>query len=76
MSDTLGQTPAAQPIGRLLPRPEVERETGLSRSTIYRLMGQGKFPRPLRTSHQRVGWPLTVIEAWKNSRPVADPSDI
>lgn len=63
-------------MGRLLPRPEVEREIGLSRSTIYRLMEQGKFPRPLRTSHQRVAWPLEVIEAWKNSRPVADPSGI
>nr|WP_288486903.1 AlpA family phage regulatory protein [uncultured Novosphingobium sp.] len=59
-----------------MPRPEVERETGLSRSTIYRLMEQDKFPRPLRTAHRRVGWPVAVIEAWKNSRPVADPSDL
>ena len=33
---------------RLLRRPEVEELTGLSRASIYRWMGSGKFPPPVR----------------------------
>ncbi|RZA14989.1 MAG: AlpA family phage regulatory protein [Proteobacteria bacterium] len=54
---------------RLLPRREVEHETGLSRSTIYRLMDAGKFPRPRRTAARKVGWRASDVEAWKQSRP-------
>lgn len=30
--------------------PEVERRTGLSRATIYRMASAGEFPRPIRLS--------------------------
>lgn len=30
--------------------PEVERRTGLSRATVYRMAGAGEFPRPIRLS--------------------------
>ena len=33
---------------RLLRRREVEKITGMSRSSIYRLMQEDEFPRPLR----------------------------
>jgi prophage regulatory protein len=62
--------------GRLLRRPEVERETGLSRSSIYRLMDEGKFPRPRRTGHRAVAWPSVEIDAWKASRPFADAMEV
>ena len=42
--------------------------TGLSVPTIYRLMSQGCFPRPLKiTSHARA-WKLSDINAWIDSR--------
>jgi prophage regulatory protein len=42
--------------------------TGLSTPTIYRLMGQGSFPRPLKlTSHSRA-WKLSEIMDWIDSR--------
>lgn len=56
---------------RLLRRPEVEKETGLSRSTIYRKMEDGTFPRPKRISAQAVAWPQSKIEAWKAAQPDA-----
>lgn len=30
--------------------PEVERRTGLSRATVYRMAGAGEFPKPIRLS--------------------------
>jgi prophage regulatory protein len=42
--------------------------TGLSVPTIYRMMPQGGFPRPLKiTSHARA-WKLSDINAWIDSR--------
>lgn len=62
--------------GRLLRRPEVERETGMSRSSIYRLMDEGQFPRPLRTGHRMVAWSSIAIDAWKASRALTRPSEM
>lgn len=56
----------------LLRRTEVERETGLSRSAIYRQMDEGRFPRPRRIGLRAVAWPRSEIEAWKASLPRAD----
>lgn len=49
-------------------RLDVERITGLSRSTIYALMDQGKFPRPVRLSARAVAWPESKIQAWLDER--------
>ena len=62
------------PTGRLLRRPEVERETGLSRTSIYRQMAEGTFPRPRRIAPRTVAWPAAAIEAWKAARPENEPS--
>lgn len=56
---------------RYIRRTEVEDLTGLSRSTIYRLMDAGQFPRPIRLTQKAVGWKETDIAAWLESRPVA-----
>ncbi len=52
----------------ILRRHEVERETGRSRSAIYRDMAEGSFPRPLRIGKRAVGWRASAIEAWKTER--------
>ena len=66
-----GDAPARAPLGAFLRRPEVERETGLSRSTIYERMEAGTFPRPLRVGPRAVRWPANEIEAWKAAQPIA-----
>ena len=53
----------------LLTRPEVERRTGLSRSTIYRKMRDGTFLVPLKVSERAVRWRESDIRAYVDSRP-------
>ncbi|MDE8651828.1 helix-turn-helix transcriptional regulator [Novosphingobium album (ex Liu et al. 2023)] len=60
---------------RFMRRKEVERETGLSRPTIYRQMAAGNFPRPRRIGVQAVAWVASEIEEWKRQRPLVAPDD-
>ena len=56
---------------RLMRRREVEKILGISRSSIYRLMQEGKFPRPVRIGPAAVRWKASDIATWLESRPVA-----
>lgn len=65
-------------LDRLLRRPEVEAITGLSCSTIYRLMDGGGFPRPRKIGAGPTGavaWRLRDIERWIENLAVADPKE-
>ena len=53
---------------KILRRKDVETMTGLSRSTIYKLMSQGTFPKAIRLGPRAVGWRLSDIEVWIESR--------
>jgi prophage regulatory protein len=53
---------------RILRRPEVEARCGLSRSTIYVMIAEGTFPRPVRLGKRAVGWPESAIAEWLESR--------
>lgn len=53
---------------RILRRPAVERATGLSRSTLYAMMAEGTFPKPVRLGKRAVGWPEEAVAAWLESR--------
>ena len=55
----------------LMRRREVEKVLGISRSSIYRLMQEGRFPRPVRIGPAAVRWRASDITAWVESRPVA-----
>lgn len=48
----------------LLRRPVVEYRTSLPRSTIYALMSQGKFPKPVRLVGRTVAWTESSIDQW------------
>ena len=56
---------------RLLRRTDVEARTGLSATTIYRMMREGKFPLPLKISPKAVRWPASEIDAWLAGLPRA-----
>jgi len=51
--------------------PRVQQRTGLGRSTIYRLISEGKFPVAVKLSPRAVGWHKSDIDAWLNTRPKA-----
>lgn len=56
---------------KLLRLPAVMEMTGLGRSTIYRMMSEGHFPKPLRLGQRAVAWPTDSIRDWITSRPIA-----
>ena len=55
----------------ILRMPDVKERTGLSSSTIYAMMAEGRFPRPLRIGIRAVGWPSDVVDGWLLDRPSA-----
>ena len=56
---------------KMLRREEVETICGLTRSTIYRLMREDRFPLPKRLGPRAVRWPSSEIETWLAARPRA-----
>lgn len=60
-------TAQQQAIDYLLPRKTVEKMSGLSRATIYRLIKSGKFPRPLSIGTGSVRWRQSEVIAWQKS---------
>jgi prophage regulatory protein len=61
-------TPGAQPRDRLIRLPEVERASGLKKSTIYGLMRKGEFPRCIHVTRRLAAWPESAVLAWVNAR--------
>jgi len=55
-------------IERIVRLKTVLHRTGLSRSTIYRKIGDGTFPRQIPISINGAGWHESEINRW-----VADP---
>ena len=53
---------------RILRMREVMQRIGLSRSTIYKLMENDDFPRPMKLGSQAIGWRDADVEAWIESR--------
>ena len=59
--------PPARPgvvIPAVLNAKEVAKMCGLSRSTIWRLSGEGRFPKRHRLTEHRVGWMRDEVEGW------------
>ena len=52
----------------ILRRAEVERITGLGRSSIYSLMAAGQFPRAVPLSDRAVGWIEREVSEWQRAR--------
>jgi len=46
----------------------VKTRTGLSRSTLYKMMSQGKFPQHIKLGERAVGWRSNDVDAWIATR--------
>ena len=66
MTVSVPSTPST--ISRL---PDAKARTGLSRSTIYKLEAEGKFPKRIKLGERAVGWRTSDIDAWIESRTSA-----
>lgn len=53
---------------RLLRLPQVMDVVGLSRSTIYQLQEEGRFPKRVKLATRAVGWIEAEIQAWLAER--------
>ena len=49
---------------RILRLPNVLDRTGLSRSTVYLRVTEGRFPKPVSLGARAVGWIETEVEEW------------
>lgn len=59
----------------ILRLPEVKRRTGLSTSTIYRMMREGTFPKPIKIGRLRsVGWIDSEVSQFISQRIEATQS--
>jgi prophage regulatory protein len=52
----------------LLRRPQVEQRTGLSRSSLYEYIKDGRFPPPVPLGPRAVGWLESEVSDWINAR--------
>ncbi|MGN6376436.1 MAG: helix-turn-helix transcriptional regulator [Sphingomonas sp.] len=53
--------------GRILRLAAVLDRTGLSRSTLYRKVDAGTFPKQVRIAERCVGWRESAVAAWLNN---------
>ena len=56
---------------KILRRRDVEARVGLSRSTLYAMMADNRFPRPVRLGSRAVGWRESTITDWLAQRDAA-----
>ena len=48
----------------ILRLPQVKTRTGLSRSTIYLRISEGRFPKPISLGGRAVGWVESEVDDW------------
>jgi prophage regulatory protein len=51
-------------LPQIIRRKDIEERLKISRSSIYAMMSQGEFPKPVRLGRRAVGWKSTDIEKW------------
>lgn len=56
--------PESKRVTRLIRLKEVQHRVGLGRSTIYRWMAEGKFPKPVQLGGYAVAWAQEDIDLW------------
>ena len=60
--------PRTNPAVRFVRLPEVMARTGLSRSTIYVRVAEGRFPKPVPLGARSVGWIESELDEWFSDR--------
>ena len=51
-------------LPQIFRRKDLEERLKLSRSSIYAMMAEGEFPKPIRLGRRAVGWLSDDIEKW------------
>ncbi|ARU26062.1 AlpA family transcriptional regulator [Cellvibrio sp. PSBB006] len=53
---------------RIIRLSEVLARTGLARSTVYKYVGEGRFPKPVSLGDRAVGWVESEVQDWVLAR--------
>ena len=53
---------------KMLRRREVQARICLSKSALYRLISEGRFPRPVALGIRARGWPEDEVDSWLDAR--------
>jgi prophage regulatory protein len=61
------QTTELKKAKKIIRFPHICTKTGLPRSTIYRLIAQGKFPKQIKLSERTSGFLESEIDDWLES---------
>ena len=59
---------------RIIRLTEAKNLSGLSRSSIYSLMNEGKFPQKVNIGSRAIGWVENEIQDWIEERVSTRPS--
>lgn len=68
---TLSPIPQIQPAirrDRMVRLTEVKRLTGCKKSTIYKLISEGSFPKPVHIGTRTVAWSENAVLQWVQDR--------
>lgn len=49
---------------QIMRRKDLEKRLGISRSSIYLMMSEGRFPKPIKLGRRAVGWRVDDIQTW------------
>ncbi len=55
-------------IGRLISMASLVAMLGLSRSTIYKMIKDGTFPKPIKIGARRIAWRIDAVDKWLTER--------
>lgn len=70
----MSDNPQPNLVDRFLRRKDVEAAIGYSRSSIYRLIQLGEFPRPIALTCRSVRWRASDVAAWQRRKFEQDTS--
>jgi prophage regulatory protein len=51
-------------VPQIFRRRQLEKQLGLTRSSIYKMMEDGEFPRPIKLGRRAVGWRADEVAYW------------
>ena len=69
--ELVGDVLSVMPMDQILSTEDVEQITGRHRSTVFRWMSKGRFPRKVVHEGFAVGWRRSDVERWLRGNPVA-----
>ena len=58
-------------LDRFVRLREVLTLAGIGKSTLYKMIKTGEFPAPIQITKGSVGWWLSAVTQWQQSRPTA-----